>query len=59
MNKLKNPVLSQEQAERLYRCVVCEKQISQFYGRWGSGGSCSRKCELIQEEKPKDLGEPK
>lgn len=34
-------------------CCVCEKPVPMWYGRWGDGGSCSRKCEAIQEAKPK------
>lgn len=34
-------------------CIVCEKPCLGWYGRWENVGSCSRKCERIQEDKPK------
>ena len=34
-------------------CCICEKPVNGYYGRWGNGGSCSKKCEAIQEAKPK------
>lgn len=35
-------------------CCVCGKAVVHgYYGRWGSGGTCSRACEKIQEEKKK------
>ena len=32
-------------------CIVCQKPVSAFYGRWGASGTCSKKCEQIQEAK--------
>ena len=37
-------------------CIVCDKPTSGWYGRWGNLGTCSKKCEQIQEAKPKYLG---
>lgn len=34
-------------------CVVCQKPTQGWYGRWGNLGTCSKKCELIQEAIPK------
>lgn len=40
-------------------CVNCGKAITRGYiGRWGESGTCSRECEIAQEAKPKDFGEP-
>lgn len=39
-------------------CIVCGKQITKgYYGRWGSGGVCSKTCNTVQEEKPPYRGE--
>jgi len=32
-------------------CIVCQKLVSAWYGRWGSSGTCSKKCEEVQESK--------
>jgi hypothetical protein len=37
-------------------CLVCQK-MSQAYGSWIDGHTCSRKCEAIQQEKPRCFGE--
>lgn len=60
MRKISNPVIPEELAKKLYHCVVCQKQISEVYGVWNEvgGGTCSRNCERIQEDKPKDFREP-
>lgn len=51
---MKNPVLSEKDAKKLlYRCMLCDKPIEGFYGRWELGGTCSKVCEAIQEAKPK------
>ena len=52
--RARNPVLPEEAVKKLlYICMVCEKQIEDgFYGRWGSGGTCSRDCERKQEALP-------
>lgn len=34
-------------------CIVCEKQTRGWYGRWGNLGTCSKKCEQVQEAIPK------
>lgn len=34
-------------------CVICQKPTSGWYGRWGNLGTCSKKCELVQEALPK------
>jgi hypothetical protein len=32
-------------------CCVCQKVISMgYYGRWGNGGTCSKKCELVKQD---------
>jgi len=54
MKQVLNPVLSDAEAKKLlYNCMICGKPIEGFYGRWGNVGTCSRKCEVIQEGKPK------
>lgn len=30
-------------------CMICNKEVEGFYGSWGSTGTCSRKCEQVQE----------
>lgn len=40
-------------------CIVCGKQIGTgYYGSWGDGGTCSKACESIQEDKRNDYGYP-
>ena len=40
-------------------CVNCGKVITRGYiGRWGESGTCTRECEMAQEAKPKNFGEP-
>ncbi len=39
--------------EELKPCIVCTKPVAAFYGRWGDSGTCSKKCELVQEQKPR------
>jgi len=36
----------------LQPCIVCQK-MTQGYGTWHSGITCSRECEAVQESKPK------
>jgi len=56
---MKNPVLGEAHVKQLlYRCIVCDTPTEGFYGRWGSGGTCSRVCELAQEAKPKHPDHP-
>jgi hypothetical protein len=40
-------------AEKLYTCLICEKEIDGYYGRWGDFGTCGRVCEGVQAAKPK------
>lgn len=37
-------------------CCICNKPVGGFYGRWGDGGTCSKKCEKEQAQKPKYPG---
>lgn len=40
-------------------CLVCGKQITAgYYGRYNDGGVCSKKCDTIQDAKPRNFGEP-
>ena len=40
-------------------CINCGKVITQgYYGRYRNGGTCSKKCEGEQAQKPLDFGEP-
>lgn len=41
----------------LKACCICKK-ISQPYGMWSDGHSCSRKCEAVKERMPRNIGEP-
>lgn len=35
-------------------CIICGKKITEgYYGSWNDGGTCSRKCEMEQEKKPR------
>lgn len=39
-------------------CCNCGKTIVMgYYGRHGDGGTCSKKCESEQAQKPLDFGE--
>lgn len=59
MKRLSNPVIpgytpKSERAKEVTLtfepCCICGKAITQgHYGRWGNGGTCSKKCELIKE----------
>ena len=67
MKRLSNPVIPdytpkserkvKDESLPLKPCIICTK-ISEGYGAWKDGHTCSRKCELLQEAKPKDFGEP-
>jgi len=37
-------------------CMVCEKACEGYYGRHGDSGTCSGKCEKVQDAKPKYPG---
>jgi len=39
-------------------CINCGKPYQLPYGRWGDGGTCSKKCEAIQEAKPRHPDHP-
>lgn len=59
MKRLPNPVLSEEQVKKLlYVCMICNRPIEGFYGRWGNGGTCSRVCEKTQEGKSRHDQQP-
>lgn len=33
-------------------CCACGGVVEKgYYGSWGNGGTCSKKCELVQESK--------
>lgn len=34
-------------------CLICDKPVNGWYGRWSDRGTCSKKCEQVQEAKPK------
>lgn len=37
----------------------CQNEIIDgYYGRWGESGTCSKSCESLQAEVPRDFGEP-
>lgn len=41
-------------------CITCGKTILYgYYGRYADSGTCSKKCESEQAQKPLDFGEPK
>lgn len=44
-----------KQDEMVYtgKCIVCGKIVPYYYGRWSTHGTCSKKCEEIEEAKPK------
>lgn len=37
-------------------CLICNK-MTQGYGVWLIGNTCSRACESVQEAKPRNFGE--
>ena len=37
-------------------CIICQR-MTQGYGCWTDGNTCSKDCEVIQEAKPKFLGD--
>ena len=61
MKRLSNPVipsnthyLGKKKVEEVtltfLPCMICGKQIVQgYYGRWETGGTCSKKCEREKE----------
>lgn len=47
-----NPVIKNEQIPLFRNCMVCGKNITDgYYGRWGTGGTCSKVCEEEQEKR--------
>lgn len=66
MSKLRNPVIpdytpkKKEQVEiklDLRPCLMCNKQITDgYYARYGESGTCSKKCMIEQDKKPKYPG---
>ena len=45
------PKMPLQEPEVKQPCIVCQKPVSAWYGRWGTSGTCSKKCEEIQESK--------
>jgi len=48
-----NEVKAPHEPEVMYKCLICGKAITAFYGTWGftpmtQGGTCSRTCEEEQ-----------
>ncbi len=33
-------------------CMICNKKIQGFHGRWGTVGTCNSACERVQAAKP-------
>lgn len=38
-------------------CCICQK-MTQGYGMWSDGITCTRKCEAVKEAMPRNTGEP-
>ena len=69
VNKPFNPVIpdyrpkterkgTQEISLEFKPCIVCGGPITTgYFGRWGNTGTCNKKCEKEQEDKPKFLKE--
>jgi len=38
-------------------CCICQK-MTQGYGMWADGITCTRKCESTKEAMPRNTGEP-
>lgn len=54
MAKNLNPVLNEDIGKLLKLvCMVCNVRVEGFYARFGDGGTCSKKCMKVQDEKPK------
>lgn len=34
-------------------CLACGRPTANYYGMWQEGGTCCKKCEAVQEAKPK------
>ena len=50
--QLKNPVIVEGFMPK-WHCLICQKPVEGFYGAWGSTGTCSAKCERVQEKIPR------
>lgn len=37
-------------------CLACGRPTANYYGMWQEGGTCCKKCEAVQEAKPKHEG---
>lgn len=37
-------------------CIICQK-MTQSYGRWENGSTCSKTCEAVKRSEPRFLGE--
>ena len=48
--KTLDPIAYRESVAGL--CMICTKPMQGVYGHWGKSGTCSKKCEKIQEIKP-------
>ena len=46
-----NQIKANPEKEVAVPCIVCMKPTTNFYGRWGNSGTCSKKCEQEQEKK--------
>ena len=47
--KTLDPIAYRESVAGL--CMICEKPVHAFYGRWQFTGTCSKKCEVEQRNK--------
>lgn len=58
MSKGKNLREAQEEYKEkvVGLCCICSKPVPGFYGMWQEGGTCSKKCEQVREDKPKYPG---
>ena len=70
MKRMSNPVIPQKTVDYTPRsekkvkdeslplkpCIICNK-MSEGYGAWLMGHTCSRACEAVQEAKPRCFGE--
>lgn len=36
------------QIEEIHTCVICNRPVKGYYGRWGNTGTCSKVCENEQ-----------
>ena len=58
MKRLSKPIKLSEAQEDYNNaivglCCICQKPVKgSWYGRWGSGGTCNKTCEVKQEAMP-------